>query len=172
MVHIYHIFFILSGEGNGNPLQYSCLENPMDRGAWWATVHRVTKSRTQLNDFTFTFHSQASEKEMAIHSSILAWRIPRTEEPGGPSMGSHRVGRDWSNLAAAAGTKKALRDKILWFLLDKTQEILSLNDPGTTEIKKLWKGRKGEEVNCKESSSLCSRTVGSLSHQHSLELPR
>ena len=64
------------GEGNGNLLQYSCLGNPMDGGAWLATVHRVTKSRTQLGDFTFTFHFQALEKEMATDSSILAWRIP------------------------------------------------------------------------------------------------
>ena len=83
------------GEGNGTPLQYSCLESPMDRGAWRATVHRVTKSRTRLSDFTFTFHFPALEKEMATHSTILAWRIPGTEEPGGlPSMGSHRVGHD------------------------------------------------------------------------------
>ena len=64
------------GEGNGNLLQYSCLGNPMDGGAWLATVHRVTKSRTQLGDFTFTFHFHALEKEMATDSSILAWRIP------------------------------------------------------------------------------------------------
>ena len=64
------------GEGNGTPLQYSCLENPMDGGALWAIVHGVAKSRTQLSDFTFTFHSHALEKEMATHSSILAWRIP------------------------------------------------------------------------------------------------
>ena len=83
------------GEGNGTPLQYSCLENPTDRGAWQASVHGVTKSRTQLSDFTFTFHFHALEKEMATHSSILAWRIPGTGEPGGlPSMGSHRVGHD------------------------------------------------------------------------------
>ena len=82
----------LSGEGNGTPLQYSCLENPMDRGAWWATVHGVSKSQTRLSDFTFTFHSHALEKEMATHSSVLASRIPGTGEPGGlPSMGSHRV---------------------------------------------------------------------------------
>ena len=89
-------------EGNSNPLQYSCLENPMDGGAWWAAVHGVVKSRTQLSDFTFTFHFHALEKEMATHSSVLAWRIPGTAEPGGlPSMGSHRVGHDWNNLAAA-----------------------------------------------------------------------
>ena len=91
------------GEGNGTPLQYSCLENPMDRAAWWAAVHAVTKSRTWLSAFTFTFHFYALEKEMATHSSVLAWRIPGMGEPGGlPSMGSHRVGHDWSNLAAAA----------------------------------------------------------------------
>ena len=78
------------GEGNGTPLQYSCLENPMDRGAWWAAVHGVAKSRTWLSDFTFTFHFHALEKEMATHSSVLAWRIPGTGEPGGlPSMESH-----------------------------------------------------------------------------------
>ena len=83
------------GEGNGTPLQYSRLENPMDGGAWWAPVHGVAKSRAQLNDFTFTFHFHALEKEMATHSSILAWRIPGTEEPSGlPSMGSHRVRHD------------------------------------------------------------------------------
>ena len=64
------------GEGNGNPLQYSCLENPMDGGAWWAAVHGVAKSRTRLSDFTFTFHFHALEKEMATHSGVLAWRIP------------------------------------------------------------------------------------------------
>ena len=82
-------------EGNGNPLQYSCLENPMDRGAWWAAVHAVAKSRTRLSDFTFTFHFHPLEKEVATHSSVLAWRIPGTGEPDGlPSLGSHRVGHD------------------------------------------------------------------------------
>ena len=82
-------------EGNGTPLQYSCLENPIDGGAWKAAVHGVVKSQTGLSDFTFTFHFHALEKEMATHSSILAWRIPGTGEPGGlPSMGSHRVGHD------------------------------------------------------------------------------
>ena len=90
-------------EDNGTPLQYSCLANPMDGGAWWAAVRGVAKSQTRLSDFTFTFHFPALEKEMATHSSVLAWRIPGTGEPGGlPSVGSHRVGHDWSDLAAAA----------------------------------------------------------------------
>ena len=110
------------GEGNGNPLQYSCLENPMDPGAWWATIHGVAKSRTRLSDFQFHFHfglpvvaqtvknlpivreSQVRslgwedplEKEMATHSHILAWKIPWVEEFGRlQSMGSQRVGHDW-----------------------------------------------------------------------------
>ena len=83
------------GEGNGTPLQYSCLENPMDGGAWKAEVHGVVEGRTRLSDFTFTFHFHALEKEMATHSSVFAWRIPGTGEPGGLlSMGSHRVGHD------------------------------------------------------------------------------
>ena len=83
------------GEGNGTPLQYSCLENPMDGGAWWAAVHGVAKSWALLSDFIFTLHFHALEKEMATHSSVLTWRIPGTAEPGGlPSMGSHRVGHD------------------------------------------------------------------------------
>ena len=77
------------------PHSYSCLENPMDGGAWWAAVHGVAKSQTRLSDCTFTFQFHALEKEMATHSSVLAWRIPGTGEPGGlPSMGSHRVGHD------------------------------------------------------------------------------
>ena len=82
-------------EGNGTPLQYFCLENPMDGGTYWAAVHGVTKSRTRLSDFTFTFHFHALEKEMATDSSVLAWRIPGMGEPGGlPSMGLHRVRHD------------------------------------------------------------------------------
>ena len=74
----------------------------MGGGAWEAAVHGVAKSQTQLSDFTFTFHFHALEKEMATHSSVLAWRIPGTGEPGGlPSMASHRVGHDCSDLAAA-----------------------------------------------------------------------
>ena len=105
-------------EGNGTPLQYSCLENPMGGGAWWATVHGVAESQTRLSDFTLTFHFHALEKEMATHSSVLAWRLPGTGEPGGlPSMGSHRVGHDWSNLAAAAALLYKL---FLYKLLLKT----------------------------------------------------
>ena len=98
----------MAGEGDGTPLQCSCLENPMEGGAWWATVHGVAKSRTQLSDFTFTFYFHALEKEMATHSSVPAWRIPGMGEPGGlPSMGSHRVGHNWSDLAAAAAAAAA-----------------------------------------------------------------
>ena len=68
-------------EGNGTPLQYSCLANPMDGGASWAAVHGVARSRTRLSDFTLTLHFHALEKEMAAHSSVLAWRIPGTAEP-------------------------------------------------------------------------------------------
>ena len=97
---IYRSVKVDRGEGNGNPLQYSCLENPMDGGAWQAAVHGVAKSRTWLSDFTFTFHFHALEKEMATHSSVLAWRILGTAEPGGlPSMGLHRVRHNWSDLA-------------------------------------------------------------------------
>ena len=83
------------GEGDGTPLQYSCLENPIDGGAWWAVVLGVAKSQTQLSGFTFSFHFHALEKEMVTHSSTLAWKIPCTEEPGGlQSMGSRGVGHD------------------------------------------------------------------------------
>ena len=82
-------------EGNGNPLQYSCLENLMDGGAWKSAAHGIAEGRIRLSDFTFTFHFHALEKEMATHSSVLAWRIPGTGEPGGlPSMGSHKVRHD------------------------------------------------------------------------------
>ena len=80
------------GEGNGIPLQYSCLENPMDGGAWWAVVHGVAKSQTRLGDFTFTFHFHALEKEIATHSSVLAWKIPGTGEPGA----FYRVAQSWT----------------------------------------------------------------------------
>ena len=83
------------GEGNGTPLQDSCLENPMNGGAWKAAVHGVAEGRTRLSDFTFTFHFHALEKEMGTHSSVIALRIPGTGELVGlPSMGSHRIGHD------------------------------------------------------------------------------
>ena len=116
------------GEGNGTPLQYSCLENPMDGGAWWAAVHGVAKSRTWLSDFTFTFHVHALEKEMATHSSVLAWRIPGTGEPGGlPSIGSHRVRHDWSDLAAAAAVDCPNISYLITFLV-----------PGHSFVYRLW----------------------------------
>ena len=91
----FHFSPLCIGEGNGNPLQCSCLENPRDGGDWWAAVHGVAKSWTRLSDLPFTFHLYALEKEMAAHSSVLAWRIPGMVEPGGlPCMGSHRVRHD------------------------------------------------------------------------------
>ena len=86
-----------TGEGNGTPLQYSCLENPMERGAWWAAVHGVSKSWTPLSDFTFTFHFHALEKEMATHSSVLAWRVPGTAS----LVGCHLWGRTESDTTEA-----------------------------------------------------------------------
>ena len=101
-IHVWARF----GEGNGTPLQYSCLGSPMGGGAWQAAVHGVARSRTRLSDFTFAFHFSALEKEMATHSSVLAWRIPGTGEPGGlMSMGSHKVGHDLRDLVAAAWTR-------------------------------------------------------------------
>ena len=118
-------FYLEEVQGNGTPLQYSCLENPMDGGAWWATVHGVAKSRTQLSNFTFTFHFHALEKEMATHSRVLAWRIPGTGEPGGlPSMGSHRVGHDWSDLAAAAAAAAAGQCSIQFLFLAVSLDTL------------------------------------------------
>ena len=72
MINIINIAICYIGEGDGTPLQYSCLENPMDGGAWWAAVHGVAEGRTRLSDFTFTFHFRALEKERATLSSDLA----------------------------------------------------------------------------------------------------
>ena len=95
LLALYYLFSPLN-EGSGSPLQYSCLENPMDRGAWKAAVHGVAEGRTRLSDFAFTFHFHALEKEMAIHSSTLAWKIPWTEEPDRlQSMGS----QSWARLS-------------------------------------------------------------------------
>ena len=109
LIHLDAFWYALAhffGEGNGTPLQHSCLENPMDGGHWWAAVHGVAKSRTRLSNFTFTFHFHALEKEMATYSSVLAWRIPGTGEPGGLlSMGSHRVGHDWRDLVVVVVVK-------------------------------------------------------------------
>ena len=114
-------------EGNGTPIQYSCLENPMDGGAWWATVHAVAKSRTWLSDFPFTFHFHALEKEMTTHSSVLARRIPGTGEPGGlPSVGSHGVGHDWSDLAAAAAAARTCNWHLKWGQPMRLDWILNL----------------------------------------------
>ena len=96
-----------TGEGTGTPLQYSCLENPWMEEPGRPRSMASLKSRTRLSNFTFLFPFHALEKEMATHSSVLAWRIPGTGEPGGlPSMGSHRVGHDWSDLAAGGSMLK------------------------------------------------------------------
>ena len=97
------------------PLQYSCLENLMDGGALWAAVHGIAKSRLQLSYLPFTFYFHALEKEMATHSSVLAWRIPGTGEPGGfLSIRPHRVGHDWSGLAAAAAAAGTFESQKLY----------------------------------------------------------
>ena len=148
------------GEGNGTPLQYSCLENPMDGGAWWATVHGVTKCPTRLSDFTFTFHFHALEKEMATHSSVLAWRIPGMGEPDGLlSMGSHRVGHDWSDLAAAAvGYNTDGSDK----LEEKSAFISCSGYWRRGEENSIWKSFKGSSE-LKENIRFWTRLKGDSS---------
>ena len=127
-----------------DPLQYSCLENPMDGGAWLAAVHEVTKSLTRLSDFTFTFHFHALEKKMATHSSILAWRILGTAEPGGlPSMRLHRVRHDWSDLAAAAAVfilekEVATHSNILAWRILWTEEPGGLLSMGSHRVGHDW----------------------------------
>ena len=101
----------------------------MDGGAWWTAVHGVAKSRTWLSDFPFTFHFHALEKELATHSSVLAWRIPGTGEPGGLlSMGSHRVGHNWSDLAAFLEQDKMINKGT------GTPRILFLHDSGFCSV--------------------------------------
>ena len=127
-------------EGNGNPLQYSCLENPMDRGAWWAAVHGIAKSTTER--FTFTFHFDALEKEMATHSSVLAWRIPGKVEPGGlPPVGSHRVGHDWGDLVAAAAAAADVFLELSCFFNDSVDagNLISGSSAFSKSSFKLWK---------------------------------
>ena len=125
----------VDGEGNGTPLQYSCLENPMDGGARWAAVHGVARSQTWLSDFTFTFHFHALEKEMATHSSVLAWRIPGMGKPGGlPSMGSHsrtRLKRLSSRSSRRhKGSSHLLKGSVVF--MENTQYQWSPNTPNTT----------------------------------------
>ena len=138
---------VMSREGNSTPLQYSCLKNPMDGGAWWAAVHEVTKSRTRLSDFPFTFHFHALEKEMATHSSVLAWRIRGTGEPGGlPSVGSHRVGHNWHDLGAAAACPlspwchPAFSSSVLLLLLSSFPSIRVFSNESALHIRwpKYW----------------------------------
>ena len=155
------------GEGDGTPLQYSCLENSTDGGAWWATVHGVTKSLTRLSDFTFTFHFHALEKEMATHSSVLAWRIPGTGKAGGlPSMGSHRVGHVWSNLAAAccafcffigkATEKFYFRS---WTLLSTVLRSLGDVEMTSGTEKLILDARGGEDSSCLSLSTVSCLTL-------------
>ena len=139
-------------EGTGTPLQYPRLESPMDGGAWWATVQGIATTQTRLSDFTFTFHFHALEREVATHSSVLAWRIPGMGEPGGlPPMGSHRVGHDCSDLAAETANAGNIKDpwvgKIPWrrkqqptpvFLLGEcswTEELGGLQSVGLQRVK-------------------------------------
>ena len=142
MTLVYINLCIYFGEGDGTRLQYSCLENPMDGGARWAAVHGVAQSQTGLSDFTFTFHFHALEKEMATHSSVLAWRIPGTGERGGlPSMGSHRVGHDWSDLAVAAAEaiySMAPHSSTLAWKIPWTEEPGRLQSMGSLRVGQDW----------------------------------
>ena len=122
-------------KGNGTPLQYSCLENLVDEGAWQAAVHGVAKSRTRLSDFTFTFHFHALEKEMATHSGVLAWRIPGMAEPGGLlSMGSYRAGHDCSDLAAVAAANSSNSWKNLQLQYTYSQYLLKVKSGNYLKI--------------------------------------
>ena len=136
------------GEGNGTPLQYSCLENPMDGGAWWAAVHGVTKSRTRLSDFTFTFHFHALEKEMEAHSSVLAWRIPGTRGAWWAAVYGVARSRTWlKRLSSSSSQQQGFRkDCGLWFLSNLT--IMVTWDPALS------------------APDLISHTLFPLTHKH------
>ena len=119
----------------------------MDGGAWWATVHGVAKSQIWLSNFTFTFHFHALEKEVATHSSVLAWRITGMGEPDGlPSMGSHRVGHDWSDLATTRAIKRD-RPRQGLLSLGKLLYLYGISSSSTVMVpvirtfKKIWKNK-------------------------------
>ena len=127
----------------------------MGGGAWWAAVHRVAKSQTRPSDLTFTFHFHALEKEMATHSSVLAWRIPGTEEPGWlPSMGSHRVGHEWSDLAAAAAVTSDTADDTT-LMAESEEELKSL----LMTVKEEWKSWLKLNIQKKEDHGTCSHYI-------------
>ena len=111
---------------NGTPLQYSCLENPTGGGAWWATIHGVAKSRTGLSDFTFTFHFHALEKEMATHSTVLAWRIPGT---GGAWWAAiYGVAQSRTRLKRCSSSSK-LQGKLVICILQFLSEVVQYEFP-------------------------------------------
>ena len=116
----------------------------MDRGAWWAAVHGITKSQTRLREFTFNFHFHDLEKEMTTHSSVLAWRSPGTGEPGGlPSMGLYRVRHGWSDLAAAAHANKVM----LKILQARLQEYVNRELPDVQAGLRKGKGTRDQIAN-------------------------
>jgi len=146
----------------------------MDGGAWWAAVHEVAKSRTRLSDFPFTFHFHALEKEMETHSSVLAWRIPGTGEPGGlPSMGSHRVGHDWSDWAAAAEVsrkagQKGTKEHVVVIRMNSvciSHTLIKSGDDGEkqehlyTNVSMKWRNNLGSNwiSPCKSKRAQCPR---------------
>ena len=175
-----HTLYLFGREGNGTSLQYSCLENPMDRGAWKAAVHGIAEGQTQLSDFTFTFYFPALEKEMAIHSSVLAWIIPGTGEPGGlPSMGSHRVGHDWSDLAAylfeVQGSQHSSGKPVIsgrWEPMAHIPHFTSKSSADSSDVLELIPSRahSGNSVSATSSNCLSFLPVSLLLLSHSSSL--